>query len=80
MLANVELRSVPNPVFAMEGTRRLSAGLTDRENRVVLNSSHSKVLYHPFNLCVSDVGSIDVADQVKHRKNGDEPPINLNKA
>jgi hypothetical protein len=21
-----------------------------------------------------------VADQVKHRKNGDEPPINLNKA
>lgn len=51
--------------------------LTNGENSVVLHSRHAQVLNHALNLRVTNIGTVDVANQVQRCKHGDKANVNL---
>lgn len=55
----------------------MSKALTDRENGVVLHSRHAQVFNHALDLCVTNIGTVDVANQVQRRKHGNKADVNL---
>lgn len=50
---------------------------TDRQDGVVLNTSHAQIFNHALDLGVTNVGTIDMTNQVEQRKHGDKSNINL---
>ncbi|KAI6749528.1 hypothetical protein HG530_014942 [Fusarium avenaceum] len=49
----------------------------DRQNGIVLNTRHLQIVNHAFDLCVTDVGSVDVANQVEQRQHRHKSHIDL---
>jgi hypothetical protein len=37
----------------------------ERKRDIVLNASHSEILNHPFDFCVSDVSPVDMGHQIE---------------
>jgi len=66
-----------HPRLAEGGNEIVSIVRTDGENCVILNSRHAQVLNHALDLRVTNVGTVDVANQVQRCKHGDKANINL---
>lgn len=53
--------------------------LTDRQDSVVLDTCHAQIFDHSLNFGISDIGSIDMADEVESCQHWNESNVNLSK-
>lgn len=55
----------------------LMKALTDRKHRVVLNACHLQILDHALDLGVSNIRTVNMANQIQQRQHGDQTKIHL---
>lgn len=51
--------------------------LTDGEDDVVLQPCHAEVVDHAFDFGISNVGTINVADEIQNGQHGDKSDVDL---